>query len=145
MTKIDARVILGLALAFAVFLSFWDPTPLSDQNDFLSNFVNHEFLNFMGILVTITLASIANIHINLRRLEKENKGLVLKNTRAAVRRSALFLIWTLLFSVIVVFLKPLLPPLETWQALMNTFALASILGGVFVIYDITKLAFKIED
>lgn len=146
MTKIEARFIFGLAVACGVLLSFCNPSILSDENGFLSDFVNHQFLNFMGIIVTITLASTANIHINLVRMEKENEGLDLDKTRAAVRRSALSLVWILLLSVVVVVLaKPLLPPLETYQALMNTFALAIILWGVLVLYDITKLAFKLED
>ncbi|MFU1478971.1 hypothetical protein ACM25N_15170 [Roseovarius sp. C7] len=142
MTKVDARMIFLLACAFMAAISFLYPPVFGDENGFLSQFVNHEFLNFMGIIVTITLASTANLHLELRRKEKEAKEEYLSGTRTAVRKSAFSLIWALVLSVILVVTKPLIPEDQTWEALSNSFALAIILWGILVIYDITKLAFR---
>lgn len=143
MTKIDHRMIFGLAVAFMVMVTVKAPWILGDSNNFLEGFVNHEFLNFMGIVVTITLASTASLHIELKKLEKEAGKEFLVRTKRAVRNSAYSLICAMLLSVVLVVVKPLLPSSETAAAFANSCALALILWGVSVIYDITRLAFKL--
>lgn len=142
MTKIDSWMVFLLACSFMVAISFMNPSAFGNGNGFLGQFVNHEFLNFMGVIVTITLASTANIHMELRRKEKEAGKDFLVRTKAAVRKSAFSLIWALFLSVVLVVVKPLLPEGEIYAALANSFALAIILWGVLVILDVTKLAFK---
>lgn len=143
MTKIDHRVIFLLSVAFMAMVSFKYPDALSDKNDFLRGFVNHEFLNFMGIVVTITLASTANLHIELKKLERDAGKEFLARTKNAVRKSAYSLICAMLLSIVLAIVKPLLPVSDLSSALANTFALALILWGVSVIYDLTRLAFKL--
>jgi len=131
-----------LACGFMAAISIMDPAAFGDGNSFLGQFVNHEFLNFMGVIVTITLASTANLHMELRRKEEKAGSEFLVRTRTAVRKSAFSLIWALFLSVILVVVKPLLPDGEVYAALANSFALAIILWGVLVILDVTKLAFR---
>ena len=143
MTKIDSWMVFLLALSFLAAISFMDSSLLGDDNPFLGQFVNHEFLNFMGVIVTITLASTANIHMELRRKEKEQGKEFLSRTRGAVRKSAFSLVWALFLSIVLVVVKPLLPDVEVLAAIANSFALAIMLWGVLVIFDITKLAFQL--
>lgn len=142
--RIDARLVFCLyCLASAItVVSF--PWVLSDQNDFLKQFMNHEFLSFMGVVVTITLASTANIHISLRRKEETlGDDSLFAGTRARVKSSAFSLIWAMFFSVLLVVVKPLLPPNIYLEALANAAGLAIILWGILIILDITKLSFKL--
>lgn len=143
MTKIDHRMIFLLVCCFMGVISVCDPHVLGDQNTFLARFVSSEFLNFMGVMVTITLASTANIHIELKRKEEENKEEIFPKTKAAVRKSAVSLLWSLLLSVILVVSKPLLPQVDSYMAFANSVALAILLWGILIIYDITKLAFRL--
>ena len=105
--------------------------------------MNHEFLNFMGVVVTITLASTANIHIALRRKEEAAGEEFLKGTRDKVKKSAFSLIWAMFFSVVLLVVKPLLPTVDEVSALTNAAGLGIILWGILIILDITKLAFKL--
>lgn len=142
MSKIDSWMVFLLVCAFMVGASLMYPESLGDGNGFLGGFVNHEFLNFMGVIVTITLASIANLHIELRKKEREAGEEFLAKTRVAVKKSAFSLIWALFLSVVLVVVKPLLPEADVWRAIANTFSIAIILWGILVILDITKLAFR---
>lgn len=142
MTKIDSRAIFAIGCAFMVAISLTEPEIFGDENNFLDDFVNHGFLNFIGVVVTITLASTANIHIELRKKEKEAQEEFLTGTKAAVKRSAYSLIWALLMAVILVVAKPVVPQSPVAISLVNSLALAVILWGIFVIWDITKLAFR---
>ncbi|SMP36040.1 hypothetical protein [Shimia sagamensis] len=143
MTKIDSRMVFFLSCCFLVAGSVYEPRILGDENSFLEQFVNHEFLNFMGVIVTITLASTANIHMELRRKEAKAKKDFLSGTRNAVKKSAYSLVWALFLSLILVVGKPLLPDTHTWMAIANSIALSIILWGILVIWDITKLSFKL--
>ena len=120
MTKIDSWMVFLLALSFLAAISFMDPCLLGDDNPFLAQFVNHEFLNFMGVIVTITLASTANIHIELRRKEKEQGEEFLIKTRAAVKKSAFSLVWALFLSIVLVVVKPLFPDEKIIIAIANS-------------------------
>lgn len=123
-------------------ISYADPTYFGDANDFLNEFINHEFLNFMGVIVTITLASTANIHIELRKKEEKAGTEFLTETKDKVKKSAFSLIWVLALSVLVVVAKPLLPDSSQTISIVNGIGLILVLWGILVIYDITKLAFK---
>ncbi|WP_170553919.1 hypothetical protein [Ruegeria atlantica] len=143
MNKIDSWMTFLIVCGFLAAISIMDPAYLGDDNNFLEQFVNHNFLSFMGIFVTITLASTANIHIELRRKERKAGEDFLPKTRAAVRKSAFSLILALFLSLIAVVVKPLLPSGDLWSALANSFVLSIIFWSFLVVWDITKLAFKI--
>ncbi|MDV4168227.1 hypothetical protein [Rhodovulum sp. FJ3] len=142
MSKIDSWMFFLLACSFMFGTAFMYPESVGDENAFLKGFVNHEFLNFMGVIVTITLASTANIHIELRKKEREAEEEFLDNTRRSVKQSAFSLIWALFLALVLVVVKPILPEAEVWQAIANTCSIAIILWGILVILDITKLAFR---
>lgn len=142
--RIDARLTFCLYCLAAAITAFAFPWALSDQNEFLKQFMNHEFLNFMGVVVTISLASTANIHIALRRKEDAlgEEG-IFSGTRARVKASAFSLIWAMFLAVVLVVAKPLLPFGPHVEALLNAAGLGIILWGMLIILDITKLSFKL--
>ena len=143
MTRSVALCILVVYVASWIVLSLCQPWVLSDENEFLESFVNHEFLGFMGVVVTITLASATNIHIELKKLEAAAEMEFLSSTRRKVRQSAFALIWSLFLSVVVVVAKPLLTGGQIAISLANGAALLLILVGILVLVDLTKLAFNI--
>lgn len=126
-------------------LSAAAPWTLSDGNTFLAGFVNHEFLGFMGVLVTISLASSANIFLELTRMEDRLNKSAFPKTKADVRHSAYALLWLLVASVALVVLKPLLRSCGTHaEALVNGAAITIILVAVLTLADITKTAFSMD-
>ncbi|MFG1277883.1 hypothetical protein [Xanthobacter autotrophicus] len=135
----------GLITWFVVAIAITTQAPnlLSDSNDFLKNFVNHEFLNFMGVLVTITLASCANLFVSLHRLEAKFGKDTLKSTKKDVKDSSFFLIYLLLISLVTVIVKPLLPATDFVMCAVNSFAIGCVLMAAFALFDITDAAFEI--
>ena len=112
-----------------------------ERNQFLKNFVNHEFLAMLGFTVTITLGSVANIHLQLNSLED-----VLDRNfdRTALRRSSLSMIWLFVVAFIIVLTKPIMPQDPVWiVSLFNSSAILIFYFNVMVLFDITKAAFKI--
>ena len=135
MAMIDARLTFfyclasGLASASLLWM-------LSDDNEFLKQFI--------GVVVIISLASTANIHIALlRKEEKLGREDMYLGTRERVKSSAFSLIWAMFLSVILVVAKPLLPDGVHIEAFANSVGLGIILWGILIILDITKLSFKL--
>jgi hypothetical protein len=125
-------------------VAFNQPKVLSDANTFLRYFVGNEFLDFTGIIVTITLASIVNLLVEMSKLESKVGFKVFVKSRDDVKHSALSLIAALIVSVITVVSKPLICDGERSQALLNGFVLGIILFIMLILIDVTIAAFQLE-
>jgi hypothetical protein len=144
MNNAVGSLILLVAGGAVIVISVCHPAALSDVNSFLKQFVNHEFLNIIGIIVAITTASAANVHLELRRLEamyKFKDGF--ERTRNEVKRGAFALIVLFGSGVVLVVIKPLLPQNEHMMALINGAALLIILWNILVLWALVGLAFKV--
>jgi len=142
MDKAVARCIVICAVAVWIILSLAVPWVLADTNPFLKGFVNHKLLFFLGVIVTITLASAANLHIELNKTEEAAGQSGVVNTRASIKRSARWLVATLIVAVLVVLIKPLIAPdpvvHQTAASLLNGAALLIILADILVLIDLTQ-------
>ncbi len=143
MNKIIARCIFICAIAAYFIMSVSAPWVLSDGNTFLRDFVNHEFLNLLGVIVAITLASAANLHLQFNQIEDSIKKTVLTKTRIATKRSAFWLIGLFSLGLLLVLMKPLLPANEISMSLLNGAAVLVVIFNLLVLADLTQLAFSI--
>lgn len=147
MNKTIAKCSLISSIAVWIILSLATPWVLGDGNSFLREFVAHEFLNFLGVVVTITLASAANLHLELNKFEEQAKRRIFTNTRYLVKRSAYWMISMLLIAFLVVISKPLAlgdnPSLIT-SSLFNGAAVLIIFFNILVLIDLCQTAFKLE-
>ena len=136
-------VLIAFAVICIVILAV-NPYAIGDSNDFLRDFVNHEFLNILGVVVAITLASAAQLHLALNGIEERHKK---KNqfvdTRQGIRTAAFALIWLFGAAVLLVIVKPLLPNAEWISALMNGMAIFIVLWNVLVLVALTEAVFGI--
>lgn len=124
-------------------LSFFNPCLLGDEgNGFLKNFVNHEFLAFLGVVVTITLASAASLHMELNRLE-DAADKEFPETRGAVRVSAYSLIVLLTAGFCIVLTKPFIEGSEMMTSLWNSSAIIVVVFNIFVLADLTMTVLAI--
>lgn len=146
MNKTISRCLLICATAVWLVLVISTPSTLSDQNLFLKGFINHELLAFLGVLVTITLASAAQLHLALNRIEEKAKKRAFTSTRQAVKKSAYWLLWALVLGLVLVVVKPIIigAGYQRAEALLNGFALLVILFSVLILSDLTSAAFSIE-
>ncbi|MBJ6127596.1 hypothetical protein [Microvirga splendida] len=99
----------------------------------------------MGVIVTITLASAANLFIELNKLEEKIEMAVFSASKKHVKDSAFSLIGLLIASLTIVVVKPLFESFgPTAQALSNGMALTTILVSVLILIDLTQAAFSLD-
>jgi len=130
---------VGVSIALVAARPNW----VSDQNGFLQNFVNHEFLNLLGVILAITLASVANLHLEFNKIEEKHQREGLQRTRQSVKKSAYWLIGLFITGVVIVVIKPLLAGGETAEAVANMAALFIVLWQVLILVNLTQLVFAI--
>lgn len=145
MNRTIAYCLLIVVAALLVATSLVRPSLISDQNAFLLGFVNHEFLNILGVILAITLASTANIHLAFNRIEERHKTVnALSKSRANLRKATYWLIGLFVSGIVLVVAKPIVCQSETSQALFNGAALFLLLWHVLVLVSLTQLVFRIE-
>jgi hypothetical protein len=145
MTPTIAYCTLIVSAGIIIVLSAYAPLLLSDANRFLREFVNHEFLSVLGVILAITLASTAQLHLTLNQIEERYKQAGgLSRTKVHVHRAAHCLIWLFVAGVTVVVLKPILA-IQAWrQSLFNGMAIFIIVWNVLILMVVTRTVFKIK-
>lgn len=144
MNKIIARCIFTVAIGVWIVLFTAAPWTISDKNEFLKHFVGGDLLNVLGVILAITLASAANLHLEFNNIENIVKTTFLSRTRSAVKKSAFSLIILFVIAVTVVVVKPLVISNENSEAFMNGAALLIVIFNMLVLTDLTFLVFSIE-
>jgi hypothetical protein len=144
MNKAVAWCLLICFTAIMLALVICYPTAISDHNEFLHHFVNQELLALLGIIMTITLASAANLHLEFNKIEERHKKRALTGTRAKVKQAANCLIVLFTVSVAIVVCKPLMDETERLQAVFNGAALFVVLWNVMILVELTQLTFAIK-
>lgn len=140
------RILTILALTILIIgigiVSWCHPAWLSDENEFLKGFMNHELLAVLGVIVTITLASAANLHLEFNRLEEafEEGSSV---ARAATKGYAYLLIVLFVLALALVVLKPVVATSDHWQAAFNGAGILIIAINVLSLMDLTSAVFAI--
>lgn len=131
------------ALIILWSISACAPYLLSDEgNTFLKGFVNQELLSFLGVIVTITLASAANLHLELNKIQ-DLTGIKFHRTREGVRLSAYSLIFILGIAGGLVIVKPILGHDMRASAACNSLAIVLVLFSLFVLSDLTRTILSI--
>lgn len=133
---------LVIAAGAVVAVAACQPSWLNDDNDFLKGFVNHEFLNILGVILAITLASTAQIHLWFNRIEERNGRRILNASRKELASSAYWLISLFLFGIILVVVKPHMSGPHI-TALMNGAAIWILLFDAIIMWDITATIFNL--
>jgi hypothetical protein len=120
------------------------PAWLSDSNEFLRNFVNHEYLNVLGVILAITLASLSQAHLTLNRIEEQRGYEFLGETRREIKEAAFWLIALFVAGFIIALAKPLACTSETSTAIANALAIFILTMYVLILVDITMAVFDLK-
>ena len=130
-------VVMGIATAIAQ-----TPDMLSDKNSFLADFLDNDLLSVLGFISAVTLASIANIHLQLNAIEERSTH-SFAVTRHALRKSALTLIILFGLAFLIVVIKPIFAVGLGLQGLFNGAAMVVVYINLDVMWDITSATFNI--
>ena len=143
MTKTIAWIFLTTLGAILLWASFYHPYYISDSgNAFFRDFVNQELLSVMGVVVTITLASAANLHLEINKLQDEIEE-DFAEARRAIRLSAYSLIAAFIAAGALVMVKPTASASETTTAIINSGAILILVFSIALLADLTAAVFDI--
>lgn len=140
--KILAWILLIALATILIGASICAPYYLTDAgNSFFAGFVSWELLSFLGVIVTITLASAANLHLELNKLEEISEE-TFAEARAAVRLSAYSLLILFCVAFAVVMIKPTVAG-PNWNATLNSLAILIVVFNLGILADLTMAVFHI--
>ena len=143
MNPVVSKIILIACCLAGICVTAYRPDWMSDQNEFLKEFVNHEYLNILGVILAITLASLSQLHLSLRRVEKSH-NVSLEDVRAEIKSSAIFLILGFLVGLILVVCKPLIIFGISGGSLVNSACMVILIFYILVLSDITLSVFDLD-
>ena len=135
-----ALIILTIGIGLVSCLR---PDWLSDHNAFLKDFMNHELLAVLGVIVTITLASAANLHLEFNRLE-DAFGEAFEDARKATKSYAYMLISLFVLALALVVIKPIAATNVHIEALFNGAGILIISLNILALLDLTIAVFEIS-
>lgn len=135
-------LIVWIAISGSLILTV--PGLLSDQNAFLKSFVTHELLGFLGVVVTITLASVANLYVNLLRIEDERDSSLFPKTKRDLRDTSVWLMVTLGAALPLVWIKAMCPHWPRLEATFNAVALGLVIFSLLLLIDGTLALFALD-
>lgn len=137
------KIIFGVLTIFVAIslatISIVTPNILS-ENGFLVNFINHEILNILAVIVTVTLVSITQVHLEFGRIERRYKENVFAGARRELNQTTWALGSSFVLALIALILKGGLDPCElTAISLFNSFCLVLLLIATLSMIDIVMI------
>lgn len=129
-------LVIVLAGVF-VGLSVCQPAILA-RNEFLKGFVNQEVLSIMSVMMTISITSIATIHIWFNELEDKHGKKVFGAARREINQTAFYLVGLFVaqLACLVIRSMPIFSGNETSVSLFNGLSLILLLASVISLLDI---------
>jgi len=126
-------VVSGVVIAMSVCA----PEILA-RNKFLDGFINHEILAILAVIMTISITSIATIHIWFNELEEKHQRKVFGGARREINQAAFYFIGLFLAELGCLICRsfPIFEGSLTAQSLFNGAALIILLCSVLTLLDI---------
>lgn len=120
------------------------------ENGFLDDFVGGELLSLLAVILVITFASVANIHLALNQIiikvyEKniEHGQTKSRPVRDDINGNAWLLFWAFIATALVLLIKGMFSENIYIHSAMNGLALSALLVNVLVFRDIYQTVFAI--
>ncbi|WP_417496470.1 hypothetical protein [Maricaulis sp.] len=144
------KIVLLIALAAVLAAACICKPDLLIQNTVLNGLMNHEVLALMSVILTVTLASVANIHLAINRVVSKKFGNNEKLIAAAadvkreLKDNSWYIFWGFLAALILVIAKGSIDN-DTATAIIYA-AVVWILGlYLLCMFDVYQVAFGVVD
>jgi hypothetical protein len=141
--KVPAIVILVVIAGVLITLSICEPTILS-QNEFLKGFITHELLGIMAVVMTISMTTIATIHIWFNELENKHGKRVFGRARKEINSSIFHFIGIFALQLFVLIVRSI--PFfknDVAVSLFNSASLILLLITIVTLLDIMGVVRKL--
>lgn len=119
------------------------------ENNFLENFITFEVLNVLAVILTVTLASVANIHLSLNRIvraafrDREKGEHFASQVRKEINQNSWVLLFLFAASCVILFIKGHFENNGAALAVTNALMIIVIAAHLFVLYDIYSTVYKL--
>lgn len=127
MNRLVSSVFLISISSALLAISVCKPSVLNDDNTFLRNFANYEAISLLGVIASISIASIAQALISLTNIEREHKGEIFTKTKSGLKLSALSFAISLILIILLSIIKGSITNIE------NNFQIVSIINSAYII------------
>lgn len=146
MSKSASFSMLVAVATILVVVVVAEPEWLSDKMYFIKEFMSKDILSILGIILTITLASAAQLHLEFNKIEEQAGKRFLINSRRKVHQAAYALIYTFVFATIILIVKPIIcdPLSDRSQAAVNAIGIFVLWLNVLILIELTQAAFSIS-
>jgi len=137
-------ILLTVFVICGVSISICRPEFFSG-NVFLDQFVNHEFINLMSVVVTVSLVSVVQLHMEYTRIERRFDRRSFEKSRRTVNANGIILIALFVFSFVISFIKGM-PEIEgnlEIESIIHVAALAAIFECIWIMYELIRTAYTI--
>ncbi|KZL05527.1 hypothetical protein [Pseudovibrio sp. Ad26] len=121
------------------------------ENTFLLAFVSHELIALMAVVLTVTLASVANLHLALNRMVREkfkgnpNIQNAADEVKKELRDNAWYIFWGFSITIVLLFVKGLNEDNSTTVAIVHALALWILTLYILCMYDIYQVVFGVVE
>lgn len=144
-------IVLMIAGGAFITASIGRPSFLA-QNSFLDAFVSPEVLGLQAVILTVTLASVANIYISLNRListvysSSEKAAAIATEVKRETKEDCHYIAGSFVATTALLLVKGAIPkePL-IWLSLVNGAVLWFLLLSLLSMLDVYQVAFGVAD
>jgi hypothetical protein len=143
MTKNIAIISLIAVFSVLIICIIMQPSWLSDSNQFVGEFAGRDMLPILGVILAITLASAAQLHLEFNKIEEKAGREILNKSRTAVRGAAYGLIGLFLVGSFLSVVKSIVCHTERAQATVNGLCLFVLFFNIIILVEIIQAAFAI--
>lgn len=149
--KVVWTVLLIFGVAVVLTLSAFCPKILA-ENKFLVGFVTYEIMSFLIVIVTVTFASVANIHLSISKTQagvsdeavrKRLEEQFARPLRDDTRSSAWLLFWSMVICAIALLIKGQFPTEQHVVSAVHGVAILVLITNAVVLYDIYETVFAL--
>lgn len=111
------------------------------QNAFLLEFVNHEYINVVAVIVTVSLVSVTQIHLEYSRIERRFETRVFQEAREEINLGAVILTSMLVLAFVISFVRAEVLDNDFLLSLTHSATLLTVVVSIFIMYDFVRTVY----
>lgn len=111
------------------------------SNPFLVSFVGAEFVSVLIVIVTVSLVSVTQIHLEYSRIERAFKLRVFGDARREVNLAAILLVVFLFLGIILAMIKSAYTDEAVLQSTFHSIGLMILASAILVMYDLVRTVY----
>lgn len=142
MTPYASKSILVISFTVICVLSMFYPNVLA-KNEFLIMFVGYDFLSFLGIVLSISIASLLQLSLSVSkdsRLDRDATKFVIDELRS----TSIWMVGIFSSGLCLVFLRPFAAAFPHWLSLINGLAVFLIIFYLVMLLDTILATFDLH-